>query len=308
MFGKKSSGAIAGGLLLAVILWGASNAGTKYVLRSWPPIWVGTTRFFFAGLIMLAILKWTRWFGVQHQMSPTLKRGLWLRGGLSLAVYIVAFNWAMQLTSASHVALYLGTSPVWALVWEEGPSRIWRSAQRYGAALLATTGVMVLLWPVLKSGSMRLLGELMGLIASFMWAHYGRQARLLTATLSGAEVGAHTMWRAGLILMPLALLEVVYRGGLACKPELVVVQTYCLIGGGVLAYALWNNGLSHWPTSRVFLFNNLIPLTTMIWSNVCLGEPFSRTFWWAMLLIVAGVVLGQVSWQKILGNRWVPME
>jgi drug/metabolite transporter (DMT)-like permease len=308
VFGKKSNGAIAGGLLLTVVLWGASNAGTKYVLRSWPPIWVGTTRFFCAGLIMLAILKWTRWFGIQHQIPSTLKRDLWLRGGLSLAIYILAFNWAMQLTSASHVALYLGTSPVWALVWEERPARNWRSAKRYGAALLAATGVMVLLWPILKSGSMLVLGELMGLLASFMWASYGRQARLLAATLSGAEVGAHTMWRAGLLLMPLALGEVVYRGGLVWKSDLIMVQTYCIIGGGVFSYALWNNGLSHWPTSRVFLFNNLIPLTTMIWSNVCLHEPFSRTFWLAMLLIVAGVILGQVSWQKILGNRWVPMD
>jgi drug/metabolite transporter (DMT)-like permease len=46
-----------------------------------------------------------------------------LRGGLNLVVYIVAFNWALRLTAASHVSLYIGASPVWTLLWEERPQR-----------------------------------------------------------------------------------------------------------------------------------------------------------------------------------------
>ena len=52
------------------------------------------------------------------------------RDGLALAIYIAVFNWALHFTAASHVALYLGTAPVWALIWEERPMRTWRSAQR----------------------------------------------------------------------------------------------------------------------------------------------------------------------------------
>src|SRR5579863_9721279 len=95
VLGRKSNAAIAAGLLLAAILWGASNAGTKYVLRSWPPIWTGATRFFFAGALMLALLKWTRLFGTPRPISRALSRELWWRGGLSLAVYVLLFNWAM---------------------------------------------------------------------------------------------------------------------------------------------------------------------------------------------------------------------
>jgi O-acetylserine/cysteine efflux transporter len=308
VFRNKSNGAIIATLLLAIFLWGASNAGTKYVVTAWPPIWTGCTRFLCAGLILMAILRWTRWLGKLSPLPEGMSRELWLHGGLSLAVYIMAFNWAMQLTSASHVALYLGTSPVWALLWEERPARSWRSAQRYGAALLAVSGVVVLVWPTLKLGKTRLYGELLGVVGSFMWANYGRQARRFTTSLSGTEVSAHTMWRAGTLLLPLALLEIVSHRGLVWRADLVLVQIYCFVGGGVFAYVLWNNALTHWPTSRVFLFNNLIPLSTMTWAHVCLNEPVTKTFWWAMVLIVAGVVLGQVSWQRILGARWLPME
>ncbi len=328
MFAKKSNGAIIATLLLTVVLWGASNAGTKHIVggaglvhaaNTWPAVWTGSTRFLCGGLALLLMMRWTTWFGALTPLTPGENRGLWLRGGLSLAVYIVVFNEALYYTAASHVALYLGTSPVWALVWEERPAWTRRSAQRYGAALLALSGVVVLFWPSLRSGTTRWIGEVMGVLASVLWAYYGRQCRALGARLSGAVVSAHTMWRAGLLLLPVALAEVIKlsadRGhGFVLfdpgfwRPDLVLVQIYCFIGGGVFAYGLWNNALRHWQTSQVFLFNNLIPLSTMTWSHYCLGEPVTSTFWMAMALIVCGVVLGQARWEKILGPRWVPTE
>jgi drug/metabolite transporter (DMT)-like permease len=303
---NKSNAALAGMLILAVFLWGGSNVGTKYLVADWPPVWVGCTRLLCAGLVLLGILRWTRWLGGLTPISAQARRDLWWRGGLTLAVYIVVFNLALKYTSASHVALYLGTAPVWALVWEERPSLNRRSLQLYGAAALAVSGVIILNWPALR-GRTDWRGELLGLFGSVLWTAYGRQSRALGVSLSGAEVGAHTMWRAGALLLPLAAVEVAFRG-LAWRTNLVLVQGYCMLAGGVIAYALWNNALQHWPTSRVYLFNNLVPICTMSWAWVCLGEPVTRTFWMAMALIVLGVVLGQGRWPKVLGLRWLPLE
>jgi drug/metabolite transporter (DMT)-like permease len=49
-------------------------------------------------------------------------------------------------------------------------------------------------------------------------------------------------------------------------------------------------------------------LSTVLWAHVTLGEPVTRTFWLAMVLIVAGVLLGQTDWRRVLGDRWVPAE
>jgi drug/metabolite transporter (DMT)-like permease len=311
VFAKKSNGAIVISLVLAVFLWGGSNAGTKFVVKFWGPAWLGSSRLLCGGMILLAILKWTHWLGALTPLTPSAKRELWLRGGLSLACYIVIFNWALHYTAASHVALYLGMSPIWTLLWDERPEMTWRSAQRYGAAGLALSGVVVLFWPSLMNGNSKsgspLVGEVLGFAASWLWANYGRQCRALGARLSGAEVSAHTMWRAGVLLLPLAIVEIA-RFGLIWRTDVVLVHCYCFIAGGVIAYALWNNALRHWTTSRVFLFNNLVPLSTMAWARVCLGEPVTRTFWLAMLLVVAGVVVGQARWAKVLGPRWSPLE
>lgn len=293
--------------MLTVFLWGANNAATKYLVRFWPPGWIGCTRLLFAGIFLLLLLYLTPWFGRPAYPGKALSRQLWWKCGVSLAIYIVSFNFALSFTSASHVALYLGMSPIWTLVWDHPPSRSWRSAQRYGAAVLALIGVIILFWPSLGKGKSDWMGEMFGIVASVLWANYGIQCRGISSQLSGAEISAHSMWRAGLLLSPMAAYEL-GRSGLTCRADLFLVQSYCIFLGGGIAYVMWNNALKQWPTSQVYLFNNLIPLTTMACSFVFLSEPVTKTFWIAMSFVVGGVVLGQARWEKLLGTRWFPGE
>lgn len=287
--------AIGVSLALGIFLWGGNNTGTKWLVETWPPVVTGSTRFLCAGLLMAGLLRWTNWLGGATTISARVSRKLWLRGGLSLASYIVCFNWALHFTSASHVALYLGASPVWALLWEERPQKTLRSLRRYGAAMLALAGVITLFGPALVNAKTNLPGEIFGLIGSVLWTVYGRESRALGAQMSGAEVAAQTMWRAGVLLMPLGIVETILSPKLTCTSAMIGVQLYCVVAGGVVAFGIWNNALRHWPASRVLLFNNLIPLSTMTWAHFCLGEPVTRTFWTAMALIIAGVVLGQTE-------------
>jgi len=305
---KPHDGALAGSLLLAVFLFGANNTGIKFMVGFWPPLVIGASRFLLAGLVLLALLRWTPLFGKPHPLTPDLNRRLWTRTGLLMALYIVAFNYALKLTLISHVALYLGAAPVWALLWEGQPEKNWRSAQRYGAAALAFCGVLILFWPILRQhGQGTLLGEILGLLSSVLWTSVGRQSRLMGQELSGAEIAAHTFWRAGVITTPLAAIEL-SQSKIPWRADGAWVQTFCILGGGVGAFALWNNALRHWKTSQVYLFNNLIPISTMTWAHFCLGEPFTQTFWTAMILIGSGVLIGQANLQKLFGALWFPAD
>ena len=283
-----------------IFLWGGGNTGTKWLVMRWPPIWAGAMRFVFSGWLLLTVLRLTSWMGEYRRLNASTTRQLWWRGGLSLAIYIIFFNWALRLTAASHVSLYLGASPVWTLLWEERPRRSWDSARRYGAALLALAGVVVLFLPALRHAKADLLGELYGFVASILWANLSHQLRILGENLSGAEVAAHTMWMSGVILVPFGLFELTAHAA-PLTPGIVGVLGFCVVCGSVIPYALWNNGLRHWRTSRVVLFNNLIPLSTMTWAHFVLGEPVTSTFWTAMVLIVLGVLLGQANLKKIFG-------
>jgi drug/metabolite transporter (DMT)-like permease len=292
---KQENGAIALSLFMVVVFWGGNNAGTKWLLGNWPPVFTGCLRFAVAGVILLAVLRFTNWLGQFETLTPELRRQLWLRGGLSLAAYTIVFNWALRLIPASHVALYLGASPVWALLAEQGPRRTWVSVRRYSAALIAVAGVLVLFWPALRTQhAASLPGELCALASSFVWAFYSRQSRWLSARINSLEVAANSMWMAGVILIPIGLWEIGTRG-IAITPARVGVMSFCIIFGGVIPYAFWNNALRVWPASRVLLFNNLIPITTCVWVHFTLGETITPTFYCAMALILLGVVLEQID-------------
>jgi drug/metabolite transporter (DMT)-like permease len=101
--------------------------------------------------------------------------------------------------------------------------------------------------------------------------------------------------------MPFGLAEIYFTRGIPITGGILGVLAFCVVFGGVIAYALWNDALRHWRTSQVMLFNNLIPLSTMAWAWFFLHEPVTPTFWTAMALIVMGVVLGQANWTKIFG-------
>ncbi len=296
---------IASGLLFAVFLWGGNNAGTKYIVAFWPPVWTGASRFLIAGLLLLLVIR--LYEKNRAAAAPGLKVRLWLRGGLSLAIYITAFNLAVKHTAASHVALYLGASPVWALLWEGWPRRNLDSLRRYGAAILALCGVVVLFWDSLKAAGTGWLGESLGLCASVLWTNYGRQCKQLGTELSPARVTASTMWRAGVLLMPIACFELFARP-LQWRWDIGAIQLYCIIAGGVVSFLIWNSALSHWRTSQVLLFNNLIPLSTTAWAAVCLGEKIGPRFWTSMALVLAGVAIGQASWARLVALRTVPPE
>jgi drug/metabolite transporter (DMT)-like permease len=304
---KPANSAIAASLLLAVMLWGVNNAGTKYLIGFWPPFFVGCTRFAVAGIVLASILRWTKIFGTPSKISPQLNRDLWIRGGLTLAIYTIVVNWALVLTPISHVAVYLGAAPVWALLWEGWPEKNWKSFQRYAAAALALLGVIILFLPAFKSSSSRLFGEILALSSSVLWTNYGRQCRTFGQQLSGPEVAAQTFWRCGVLMTPLALYELT-KLPLPLRPNLMLIQLFCATGGGVAAYALWSNALRHWSTSQVYLFNNLIPLSTMFFAHLFLREQITPTFWTATILIISGVIIGQADWQKIFGKRWLPGE
>ena len=296
---KDSFSATAASLVLVTVMWGGNNAATKWLVREWPPVFTGSTRFLLAGAILFVLLRHTRWLGENPALTPAQRRQLWWRGGLGLAAYTAAFTWALRLTAASHVALYVGASPVWSLLMEERPRRHWSSVRRYGAALLAASGVGVLFWPALRGSEFHVGGELCGLLAGILWANYNHQSRILAQSIHGVEVAAGSMWMSGLWLLPLGVGEIYYHGGLPWDGAHLGLQSLAIVFGGVLPYALWNSALRHWPTSRVVLFVNLIPLSTATWAHFTLGEPLTPTFWTAMGLILAGVLAGQMDWTKI---------
>lgn len=295
-------------LSAAVILWGANNVALKQVVAVWPPLFTGSTRFLMAGALLLGAAIGTGVFGPISPPGDLLRKQLW-RGGFALAVYVAACNWTLLYLPASQFALHMAASPAWALVFEGlGSGKTFERLRRWLAVGLTFGGVLVLLLPSLKVGG-AWMGQLLGASTGLLWTIYSRECRELSDGWSGAAVSGHTMWRGGVILLPLAVIELLIAHRLPpFSPRVVTLHLFCTVLGGVVPFALWTQALKRWPVSRVALFGNFIPLTTTAWAKATLGEPLSPTFGLAMLLIVSGVLVGQIDWTRALGRHWVPEE
>jgi drug/metabolite transporter (DMT)-like permease len=299
-----SNAVIAGMLCLTVLLWGANNTGLKFLVSEWPPFWVISSRIWLVGGILAVLLRHTRWLGNEASIPPGVGRVLWFRAGLSLAAYFAAITCSLKFISAPQMALHLATSPVWGLVFELRLRPSWTVLRKYAAACLALGGVVVLLWPKIQSGTFAWQGDFLAQIASILWTLYGRECRALSKDFSGAQITCATMWRAAAWLAPATLWE------LATVPigftlPLIGVHAYCTVFGGVVAFAFYTHALRFWPVSQVFLFNNLIPASTMAFSHLLMGKEVSGTFWIAVVMVTVAVVAGR---SDAVENRSISAE
>jgi drug/metabolite transporter (DMT)-like permease len=288
-----SSSTVVAALMTSIVLWGGNNVFIKLLLQYWPPLFTGATRFLIGGTLLAGLIRIIPAFRPDRGPTAAQRRELWLRGAIVLSLYNVACNVCLLYIPASHFALHLAASPVWALLWEEGLRLRRHALPRYLAAGLTLAGVFVLLWPAL-TGSGHWFGELVALVAGVLWTAYNRECRRLSQGLSGLQVTSGTVWRAGLILLVPAAIEVAWRAPFALTPTTLGLQAYSIVAGSIGAYACWNWALSHWPVSRVALWGNFIPLTTMAGGVLLLGEKPSPSFAVALGLILGGVVLGQI--------------
>ena len=289
---------IAASLVLATVVWGANNTTIGYLVRDWPVLWTTGTRLLFAGLLLLALLRWTRLFGKRAPVPAELNRRLWIRGGLLFIGWAAGVSWAVTYTPVSHAALYLAASPVWGLLLEERPQLNRESARKYFAALLALAGIVILFLPKLQNGTGGdWRGDVIAFAASWSWTLYSRESREISGRIPGMVYTAQTAWRAGLLLLPFVVWEVA-KNPPVLPSRLIGWQIFSIFAGTIVGLGIWNQVLRHWPVSRALLFNNLIPMFSMLFAWLCLNEALTNTFVPAMALVVAGVVVGLAPWRR----------
>jgi drug/metabolite transporter (DMT)-like permease len=295
--GRKSN-QIVGGLIAATFLWGGNNVATKHLVDHWPPIWTSCTRFLISGLLLLTLARYTPWFGTFQPVTPELKKALWWKGSLSFTIYILSFIWALHFSTAANMGLLFATSPVWALLWEIRQVKRPELIKRLAAATLTLLGVAILFQSSAQNGETSWLGNGLGLLAAILWTLYSRVCRSFGHQLSSAQINGHNFVRTFVWLLPFAIYDH-FNANIPMKASLWATQIYSIIGAGVFAFAFWTNALRHWPTSRVMLFINLIPLTTVLCGRFFLNEIVGKYFWWSMMLVMAGVFLGLTDLERL---------
>ena len=300
-------------LLLSVLFWGISFILTKELFLSEEHMTVTiliTLRLAIATLVMLPTLALSR------QLEPIRKgpgKGLaaLLRGDLKwfllLAlcepfIYHLCETSGVQLVSGSLASVVIATIPLFVPfgMWIAYHRRI--TPQLIVGVVLSLGGVFILI-----AGGESLQGNAKGLL--FL---AGAVVIAVVYTLLLVKVVDHyrpltiTTWQNLIGLIYFLPLVLAFDGSqlplLSYSPKMLLILLTLGLCCSTLAYAFYNRGVRVLGASEACIFNNAIPVFSLIAAVLIGQETFSWLKVLGIVIVIAGVILAQNPF-KTWGNR-----
>jgi len=273
-----------------ILVWGAAFSGIKVLLETLSP--GGLT----AGRLVISAIVFTVMLPFLGSGKPRREPGdLWrlvVIGLTGAAGYHLAINWGEQYISAGVASLVVATMPVMVAVLAATVLKERLGRTGVLGVLVALAGVTLL---VLGSeGGLQarsVIGVLVTLLAPACWAVYTTVSKPLSARYDGVRLNLLGAWLGAVIVLPLGFGDVSRLGSLDGRGWFWLL--YLGIFSSAVSYVAYVWALQRWTASGVASFVYLVPVSSLVWAWLLLGEvpaPLSLVGGGA---VIAGVILVQ---------------
>jgi drug/metabolite transporter (DMT)-like permease len=275
-------------LLVVYMVWGSTYLAIRLTVREgagFPPFTLAFMRVAVASVILLG-MAWMKGERVRinrQEFLVLLGSGLllWV-GGNGLV------TWAEMRSSSGMAALLVAAMPIWSEIITSFLDRKKPGLLTAGSILLGFSGVGVLSWPVLRSGSTDDLWAVLALLlAPFFWAlgsiWYQRRK-------PGLKVRAVSGWQQ--LLGGLGFLVVLLvRGEPLPQPttEAWFAYGYLVVFGSIIAFTSYMSTLQLLPFRIVMTYAYVNPVIAVLLGWLILGEEVTGWTISGTILVVAGV-------------------
>lgn len=276
-------------LLTAIVLWSLNLTVTRYILtHGFRPLAYASVRYGLASVVFVAFTL------VAERSLRIARRDLPLVVGAAFAIWLnqLAFVYALKTTTASVVALVLGSTPIFAallgliLQTERLSLRFWVGGviSFLGVALVATGSGGDL------SGSLG--GILLAIATALTWAVYSMAIVPLMGRYSPGRISA--------VVLSLGWVGIVLTGlgqsrdqDYALGWEVWALLVFATLGPLVLTNFLWYHALHRIGPSRATLATNLQPFAAALFAVVLLSESMSAIQAAGGVCIAAGILVAR---------------
>lgn len=278
-------------LIFTVAVWGTTFVSTKILLTELTPLEILFYRFLLGAAALTIAYPHFRHGGTWRD------EGLLALAGLTgITLYYLFENIALDYSTASNVSVIIVTTPLFTgilarIILKE----LLRPAFLWGFCL-AAMGIVLIEYGNLTA-EIHPLGDILALLASFIWGVYSVIIRQVSA--SGIPITAITqrVFYYGILFMVPALFFFEAPFDLALLENTTVAGHLIFLGLGAsaLCFATWNFGVQRLGavTSGIYIY--WIPIISIIMAAVVLDESLSFTAIIGMGLTMAGVILSQSS-------------
>ncbi len=279
-------------LFFAAVFVGLDFVAVKYALEGFPPLVLVPVRYVLAGLMLLALLRFSgRKAGIGWRDLPTMF-GLGLVG---VALNQVGYTVGLGLTSGSNGALIFATAPIWGLLLGVA-LRLERASWRNVLGLgLAVTGVALVVGGGLGSPEASVAGDLLVCLSALSWGAYAVLSLPVLRRHDPLLVAGWTMLFGGATVTPFALtglpglsepLGSVEWGSVSSASWVAVAYSTLLASG--FAIAAWQANVSRIGANKVLVYMYVVTLVGLAASVLLLGEGLG----WGKVAGAAVILLG----------------
>ena len=290
---RKATAEDTGLLLLAVVIFSLGFIGVKISSAEFGTFWTVALRI----LIALAVLTpYTLWRGL---MLPRDKKTWGLLTVIALSNVVLPFfalTWAIQLIPVGTAALIFGIVPLMALVASHFTTTDDRmTVQKFGGVLLGLAGVAVV---VGRDAFLGLSIQLLAQGAIFLACLGFVTAGILLRKIEGLPPTRLTTIVYSLATPPLLGAALIWGGPLETQPSTEALWWLAFTGvfASGVGYILRFHMIRTVGYSYFALGMNLLPIASVGFAALILGEPVTLTTIVALGLVLSGLALAR--WDK----------
>jgi drug/metabolite transporter (DMT)-like permease len=277
-------------LLTLAAVWGASYLFIKVAVDEVEPAPMMAIRLLGAAVVLGAYLLWRT--GTRRAVSDL--RAAWrpavVLGAINAAAPFWLVAWGEKHVDSSIAAIAQATVPIFVLVL----GLRFLPHERVGAGRLMGVGLGLLGVAVLAGfnpvgGAEAVVGTLAVVLASLSYAAGGVYGQKRVRSVSGPVLATGSMLAGGLILLPLALLQLPASSPSADAWGSIAALT---LAGTAFAQLLLYRMLRLHGSAKVSLVTYLMPGFAIVYGALLLDEPITAAVIGGLALILAGVALG----------------
>lgn len=274
---------------LFAFLWASASTAGKFGLRSAEPLFLFTSRFLAAGLLMLGwviAVKKER-LPLSSEWKPLLVFGLF-----NTTLYLGIFIIALQFVTPGITSLAIALNPVLISIMSARMLGRKVTANEWISILIGCSGVALAVWPLIDSGHVQLPGIWMLLLCMITYSFGSVYYRTIDWKLSRVAINAWQVFLGGLLLLPFAV--IFHEGTNRFDLTFWLSEFWLVIPVSIVSVQLWLILLKA-DAVRASMWLFLCPIFGILVSAVLLDEPVTWMTAAGTALVLFSLYLGQRS-------------
>ncbi|MBE0461228.1 MAG: EamA family transporter [Candidatus Aminicenantes bacterium] len=286
-------------MLLGVIFWAINFSVIKIALREFTPLGFNGIRLVFASGILLLFLFIS---GEGFLVSKKDLLMLCILGLCGNTVYQMLFIHGINLTTASNSSIIIAMSPVFIAMLSSSVRHEKLNYAAWAGILISFVGFYFVVTK--QSGNFQfslknIQGDLMIFSGILFWAVYTVFSKPLLEKISPLKLTSLTMSIGTVFYIPFCLKDVREISFGKVSFQAWAGLFYSGVFALAICYVIWYASVKRVGNSRTAIYDNLVPVLTVVFAYFSLGERITVLQAGGALIILVGVYLARS------GYRWL---